>query len=47
LHYYYVQVKPKGLNYVQTMMCGSCGVENAFKAAMIKYRVKEIFFWLS
>lgn len=33
-----VRVKPKGLNYVQSMMCGSCSVENAFKAAMIKYR---------
>jgi len=36
-----LRVKPKGLNYVQTMMCGSCSVENAFKAAMIKYRSDE------
>ncbi|XP_066916482.1 4-aminobutyrate aminotransferase, mitochondrial-like [Clytia hemisphaerica] len=36
-----LRVKPTGLNYVQTMMCGSCGVENAFKAAMIKYRADQ------
>jgi len=26
-------VKPKGMDYVQTMMCGSCSNENAFKMA--------------
>lgn len=34
-----LKVAPKGLDNVQTMMCGSCSVENAVKAAMIKYRV--------
>ncbi|XP_047123868.1 4-aminobutyrate aminotransferase, mitochondrial-like isoform X1 [Hydra vulgaris] len=33
-----LKIKPKGLDYVQTMMCGSCSVENALKAAAIKYR---------
>lgn len=30
-------VAPKGLTEVQTMACGSCAVENALKAAFIRY----------
>ncbi len=30
-------VAPKGLNQVQTMMCGSCSNENAYKQAMMWY----------
>jgi len=36
-----LRVIPKGMDCVQTMMCGSCSVENAFKAAMIKYRADQ------
>lgn len=36
-----LKVAPKGLDNVQTMMCGSCSVENAVKAAMIKYRAYQ------
>lgn len=36
-----LRVMPKGMDCVQTMMCGSCSVENAFKAAMIKYRADQ------
>ena len=31
---------PKGMNQVQTMACGSCSIENAFKAAFIWYNTK-------
>ncbi|XP_041061682.1 4-aminobutyrate aminotransferase, mitochondrial isoform X2 [Carcharodon carcharias] len=34
-------VAPKGLKQIQTMACGSCSNENAFKAACIWYRNKE------
>lgn len=34
-----LQVAPKGLSHVQTLMCGSCANENAFKAAFQKYMV--------
>eukprot|EP00051_Salpingoeca_urceolata_P013718 m.173558 g.173558 ORF g.173558 m.173558 type:complete len:503 (+) comp17872_c0_seq2:1465-2973(+) len=33
-----LSIAPPGLNNVQTMMCGSCANENAFKAALIKYQ---------
>ncbi|XP_066916316.1 4-aminobutyrate aminotransferase, mitochondrial-like [Clytia hemisphaerica] len=36
-----LKVKPKGMDYVQTMMCGSCSNENAFKSAFIKYMNDE------
>ncbi|GCC37044.1 hypothetical protein chiPu_0015544, partial [Chiloscyllium punctatum] len=36
-----LSVAPKGLKQVQTMSCGSCSNENAFKAACIWYRNKE------
>jgi len=36
-----MRVRPKGMDYLQTMMCGSCSVENALKAAMIKYRADQ------
>jgi len=36
-----LRVKPQGMDYLQTMMCGSCSVENALKAAMIKYRADQ------
>ncbi|XP_078096520.1 4-aminobutyrate aminotransferase, mitochondrial isoform X1 [Mustelus asterias] len=36
-----LSVAPKGLKQVQTMACGSCSNENAFKAACIWYRNKE------
>jgi len=36
-----LRIQPKGLPNVQTMMCGSCSVENAMKAAMIKYRAEQ------
>lgn len=33
-----MSVAPKGMPCVQTMMCGSCSVENAFKAMFLWYR---------
>lgn len=36
-----LKVAPPGLSNVQTMMCGSCSVENALKAAMIKFRADQ------
>eukprot|EP00794_Sanderia_malayensis_P008864 gene8864-9813_t len=33
-----LKVAPDGMNHVQTMACGSCALENAFKAAFIRYR---------
>lgn len=35
-----VKVAPKGLNMVQTMACGSCANENAYKAVFIRYNTK-------
>lgn len=32
---------PKGLSSVQTMMCGSCSVENAVKAVFIEYMARK------
>lgn len=34
-----VQIAPKGLNDVQTMACGACSNENAFKVAFFHYMV--------
>ncbi|CAF0749985.1 unnamed protein product [Adineta ricciae] len=34
-------IAPKGLEYVQPMMCGSCSNENAFKAICIWYATKQ------
>ena len=31
---------PQGMNEVQTMACGSCSIENAYKAAFIWYNTK-------
>ena len=31
---------PKGMDQVQTMACGSCSIENAYKAAFIWYNTK-------
>lgn len=36
-----ISVAPDGMKNVFTMMCGSCSNENAYKAAMFSYRVKE------
>uniref|UniRef100_UPI00398E5A04 4-aminobutyrate aminotransferase, mitochondrial isoform X2 n=1 Tax=Pristiophorus japonicus TaxID=55135 RepID=UPI00398E5A04 len=36
-----LSIAPKGLKQVQTMACGSCSNENAFKAACIWYQNKE------
>lgn len=36
-----LKVAPKGMTNVQTMACGSCSNENAFKAAMILYRKRQ------
>lgn len=36
-----LSVAPKGLTQVQTMMCGSCSNENAYKAATIRYMRKQ------
>lgn len=33
-----LSVAPRGLKQVQTMMCGSCSNENAYKAATIRYQ---------
>jgi len=37
-----VQVAPKGMQHVQTMACGSCSNENAFKMVFMAYMVNEI-----
>lgn len=39
-----MSVAPKGMTQVQTMMCGSCSNENAYKAATIRYQVPYSFF---
>ena len=36
-----LQIAPKGLSYVQPMMCGSCSNENAFKAICIWHANKQ------
>lgn len=36
-----MKVAPEGLDHVQTMACGSCALENAFKAAFIRYRTMQ------
>jgi len=36
-----MKVAPRGLDHVQTMACGSCSLENAFKAAFIRYRALQ------
>ncbi|XP_038064715.1 4-aminobutyrate aminotransferase, mitochondrial-like isoform X2 [Patiria miniata] len=36
-----MSVAPKGLNGVQTMMCGTCSNENAIKQALIWYRTQK------
>lgn len=41
LHSSLLSVAPKGLNNVQTMMCGSCANENAMKAAFIHFMDKK------
>ena len=37
-----LQVAPKGLTEVNTMMCGTCSNENAIKGAFIDYMVTDI-----
>ncbi|XP_066157229.1 probable 4-aminobutyrate aminotransferase, mitochondrial [Euwallacea fornicatus] len=34
-------VAPRGLNHINTMMCGACANENAFKHAFMAYRRRE------
>ena len=41
LQVYLLQVAPKGLNHVTTMMCGSCSNENAYKSIFIWYQKKH------
>lgn len=36
-----MSVAPKGMPEVNTMMCGSCSVENAMKSAFLAYRNRE------
>ncbi|XP_065066407.1 4-aminobutyrate aminotransferase, mitochondrial-like [Rhopilema esculentum] len=36
-----LKVAPAGLDHAQTMACGSCALENAFKAAFIRYRALQ------
>jgi len=36
-----LKLAPKGMTNVQTMACGSCSNENAFKAAMFRFRNQE------
>lgn len=36
-----VSIAPKGLRHVQTMACGSCSNENAYKVIFIWYNTKE------
>jgi len=33
------QIAPKGMKHVQTMACGACSNENAFKMAFMAYMV--------
>ena len=35
----FLQVAPPGMDNIQTMSCGSCSVENAFKLVFMKYMV--------
>lgn len=47
---YFFQVAPSGMTRVQTMACGSCSNENAYKAMFIWYRVSDTgttITWLS
>lgn len=39
--FYFNQVAPSGMTRVQTMACGSCSNENAYKAMFIWYRVSK------
>lgn len=41
LVFFHVQVAPSGMTRVQTMACGSCSNENAYKSMFIWYRVRE------
>ena len=41
IHNSLMRVAPKGLSDANTMMCGSCSNENAFKAAFIWYQTKQ------
>lgn len=34
-------VAPRGMTHVATMMCGSCSIENAYKAAFMWFRTKQ------
>lgn len=36
-----VKAAPKGLDYVQTMACGSCANENAYKVIFAYYNIKH------
>ena len=37
----FLDVAPKGMNKVNTIMCGSCSVEGAFKFSFISYAKKK------
>uniref|UniRef100_A0AAQ4PLB9 4-aminobutyrate aminotransferase, mitochondrial n=1 Tax=Gasterosteus aculeatus aculeatus TaxID=481459 RepID=A0AAQ4PLB9_GASAC len=39
-----LSVAPSGMSRVQTMACGSCSNENAYKAMFILYRVSEYYY---
>jgi len=38
----YFQIAPKDMPYVQTMMCGSCANENAFKHVFFTHMVTDV-----
>ena len=42
----YRQIAPKGMNNVQTMACGACSNENAFKMAFMAYMVTNVDIFL-
>ena len=41
VHRAFMDVAPKGLNRIGTMMCGSCAVEGSFKHAFFSYQKKQ------
>jgi len=41
IHNSLMRIAPKGLSEANTMMCGSCSNENAFKAAFIWYQTRQ------
>lgn len=41
LHQTLLSIAPEGMAHVQTMACGSCANENAYKAAFIHFRARQ------